>query len=106
MPTRLCLESACPNPATFRGRCHTHARQRDRSINRAGYRIYRTKRWKITRRAYLFDHPLCEHHGCGLIATDVHHRVDIGQGGDPWHPENLQALCKPHHSQITRARSA
>jgi 5-methylcytosine-specific restriction enzyme A len=101
MPVRLCLEPSCPNPATWRGRCQSHARKQDRNTQRAGYHIYRTKRWRNTRRAYLHDHPLCQ---CGKIATDVHHITDIADGGDPWHPNNLQALCHPCHSQTTRTR--
>ena len=67
--------------------------------------IYSTKRWRITRRAYLFDHPICE--ACDReLATDVHHRTDIANGGDAWHPDNLQALCHQCHSTTTRSRQA
>lgn len=102
MPIRLCLDPHCPQPAVYRGRCKTHARNRDREIGRVGYHIYRSKRWRITRDRYLADHPLCDI--CGHIATDVHHRIDLGDGGLPWAFSNLQSLCKACHGHITRRR--
>lgn len=104
MPISVCAKSGCPNPATYRGRCQRHARQREREINRTGYSLYRSQRWKYTRRAQLMRQPLCEE--CGRIATDIHHRVDLVDGGNPWAPENLASLCRKHHSQITRKRQA
>jgi 5-methylcytosine-specific restriction endonuclease McrA len=103
MPTRCCLEPTCPNPATWRGRCQIHNRSNERTIQRAGHSIYRTERWRRTREAYLFKHPLCEC-GCGDIATDVHHLTDLDDGGDPWAFTNLQALTHACHSRITRQR--
>lgn len=101
MPHQLCLEPGCAQPAQYRGRCAEHATQRDRTIQRAGYHIYRTKRWRVTRNHHLHQHPLCD---CGRIATDVHHRTDIADGGDPWASSNLASLCKRCHSQLTRRR--
>jgi 5-methylcytosine-specific restriction endonuclease McrA len=101
MPQAVCLEPGCPQPADYRGRCQTHATQRDRNIQRAGHHIYRTKRWRITRNHHLAQHPLCD---CGRIATDVHHRIDIADGGPPWAPTNLASLCHACHGKITRRR--
>lgn len=42
-----------------------------RSVERAGYHAYRSKRWRILRRRKLFEDPLCER--CGAIAAEVHH---------------------------------
>jgi 5-methylcytosine-specific restriction protein A len=98
MPTRLCLNAGCPNPATYRGRCAEHARTTNRATHR-NRTIYNSKRWATTRSSVLFSHPLCP---CGAIATDVHHIVDLEQGGDPWARANLQALCHPCHSRTTR----
>jgi hypothetical protein len=86
MPTRLCLNAGCPNPATYRGRCAEHARTTNRATHR-NRTIYNSKRWATTRSSVLFSHPLCP---CGAIATDVHHIVDLEQGGDPWARSNLQ----------------
>ncbi len=100
-PVRLCAEPRCPNEADYRGRCVVHARRRERQTRRAGKPIYNKARWKHTRTRFLFDHPLCE---CGEIATDVHHRVDLADGGDPWSTENLEALCHCCHAKLTRSR--
>lgn len=109
MPNRPCLEPRCPSPATYRGRCQRHARQRDKQIARAGKSIYNTKRWQLTRKRKLFLTPLCEYVDpdegpCMAVATDVHHKQDIAEGGDPWDMGNLEALCHSHHSMVTRAR--
>jgi 5-methylcytosine-specific restriction endonuclease McrA len=100
MPIRLCLTAACPDKATYRGRCQRHAKQRNTDTHR-NRKIYNSKRWKHTREAVLADQPLCP---CGQIATDVHHKVDLEDGGDPWARANLEALCHACHSTITRGR--
>lgn len=106
MPIRLCLAAGCPRPASYRGYCAEHARVRERRTNRVGKAIYNSTRWKHTRRRVLFLQPLCAVEGCGEIATDVHHRVDLADGGDPWARSNLEALCHRCHSAKTRARQA
>lgn len=103
---RSCVEPRCPDPATYRGRCARHSRSRERRINRAGRKVYNTKRWKILRRRKLFLTPLCEHPACVDIATDVHHLVAIEAGGEPYSMDNLQALCHSHHSVETRREQA
>ena len=100
MPIRVCASPRCPNPAVYRGRCSEHARSHDRTINRAGYHVYRTAKWRHTRNRYLHDNPLCAH--CGDIATDVHHITDLADGGNPYDFAGLQSLCHPCHSQHTR----
>ncbi len=84
------------------GRCAAHARQRDRATH-LRKSFYNSKRWAITRRTQLFNHPLCQC-GCGRVATDVHHIRDIEQGGDPWSLDNLESLTHECHARITRAR--
>lgn len=100
MPIKLCIQPGCAGRAVYRGRCAEHARRRECEIKRAGRALYRTKRWRMTRRAVLATQPVCE---CGELTTDVHHKVDIADGGDPWAPENLEALCHSCHSRLTRA---
>jgi 5-methylcytosine-specific restriction protein A len=103
MPFRACAEPGCPNPAVYRGRCRDHARATDRAIDRAGYHIYRTARWRRTRNRILAQHPICEQ--CDQqLAEHVHHIIDLADGGSPWAPENLQALCASCHSRQTRNR--
>jgi hypothetical protein len=38
MPVRSCLEKGCGRPATFKGRCDVHRRERERSQQRQGMR--------------------------------------------------------------------
>ncbi len=99
MPTRLCADRHCPNPATYRGRCAEHARNNEQRTRRAGHALYRSKRWQILRRHILFHRPLCP---CGEIATDVDHITALEQGGEPWSPSNLQGLCASCHAIKTR----
>lgn len=93
---RLCTTPGCTQEA--RGsRCPEHTRQ----ANRRKYRwLYGSRKWKFTRRRKLFETPLCEHLGCGHLAVDVHH---AGGYDDPYDLAGLQALCKRHHGEITRA---
>lgn len=99
MPLRLCLEAGCGELATTKGRCSLHAGKQDRSINRAGSAIYRTKRWKLLRKRVLFEQPLC---ACGSIARDCDHITAIEDGGEPYARANVQGLCASCHSVKTR----
>lgn len=99
MPTRLCAEPACPEPATYRGRCATHARTTDRAINRAGTSIYNTKRWRLLRRRVLFEQPICA--GCdNALSVDVDHITPLPHG-EPYARANVQGLCKTCHGRKT-----
>ena len=44
--------------------------------------------------------PLCEQ--CGALAQEVHHRVPLTAGGDPYVLDGLESVCKPCHSRTTR----
>ena len=98
MPSRICATPKCPEPATYRGRCQKHARQREQQTH-SDRRIYKTKRWRILRRHRLTVDPLCP---CGAIATEVDHRVPISAGGAPYDPANTRSFCKSCHSKATR----
>ena len=97
MPTRLCTEPRCGNPAAYRGRCTTHAPPHEQATH-PNRHIYNTKRWRILRRTILHTQPLCP---CGHIATDVDHIQAIQDGGNPWNPTNLQPLCRQCHGMKT-----
>jgi 5-methylcytosine-specific restriction protein A len=99
MPTRLCSTARCPDPATYRGYCTTHAQQRNRETH-TNKSIYSSKRWQMLRRKVLFEEPLCS---CGEIATDVDHIQPIERGGQPWSRANLQSMCHQCHSIKTNA---
>ncbi len=66
--------------------------------------IYSTSRWQRLRLKVLVEHPLC--HDCGRAASEVHHVVALSDGGDPWDPNNLMALCSRCHALRTHAEVA
>jgi 5-methylcytosine-specific restriction endonuclease McrA len=104
MPTRICRNPRC-GTLVKRGYCPNCAREAEQARNagRAEQRaVYATKRWAMTRRRQLFDHPLCDQ--CGIVATDVHHVVDLADGGPPYDLDNLQSLCQACHSRVTLGR--
>jgi hypothetical protein len=101
---RLCLDPGCVEAAVSRGRCPAHRRERNRRYRKRENRnIYDSARWRYARRRQLFLEPLCELEGCDEIATDVHHRQAIQDGGEVWSLANLENLCHQHHLQISRA---
>jgi HNH endonuclease len=70
-----------------------------------------TPEWRrIRKRVLARDHSACRK--CGRPASDVDHRVELMDGGAPYDPENLQALCADCHgaksseSRYRRARRA
>lgn len=72
-------------------------------------KLYNSKRWKLLRRAYLQQHPLCERcqrEGFVRAAVDVHHKTPIESAKTEQEMEylayniggnNLEALCIPCH---------
>jgi 5-methylcytosine-specific restriction enzyme A len=65
--------------------------------------MYARKRWTMTRKAKLFADPLCELKPPRLsrLATEVHHRVAMEDGGAEYAMDNLVSACKPCHSRET-----
>ena len=104
MPTRLCLEPRCPNPATGRGRCDLHrkALERERSARRRETTrgVYKRKKWEASRRAVLTRDPICR--VCkDALSTEVDHIEPLAQGGDPYRLDGLQGICSPCHRRKT-----
>jgi 5-methylcytosine-specific restriction protein A len=108
---KLCLEPRCDNPATSRGRCDEHRRAQERERSRARRqqarernRFYARKHWAIVRRRKLTRDSLCAlgHPGCLGIASEVHHKVAMEDGGAAYDMDNLVSVCKPCHSRETR----
>lgn len=68
------------------------------------------KPWRVTRAAYLREHPLCERCKAGgrhVGATVVHHKVDRRERLDlALEPDNLEALCVSCHNAETARRKA
>lgn len=68
-----------------------------------------TKEWYRLRRWHLKAHPLCaqcKREDRMTLATEVHHKVDISNGG-PLLPneDGLESLCKSCHSKHTYKHS-
>lgn len=98
---RLCVEPGRGNVTAKGGRCPACRRRYERTINRAGAKLYGTKRWRMTRRRKLHLDPVCEI--CqNAVAEEVHHRVAIRDGGDIYSLANLVSTCKACHSRETR----
>ena len=56
--------------------------------------------WQKTRAKFLKAYPWCMWPGCTKPATEVDHVTALAQGGaSDW--DNLQSLCKQHHSMKT-----
>lgn len=94
-----CSEPGCPEFASYRGRCRSHASANSRNRDQVGKQVYNSKRWAILRRRKLNLNPICE--DCNeRLATDVHHRHGVEV--DPWSLSGLESLCHSCHSRITR----
>ena len=102
MTRRLCAHPGCARIAEARGRCRAHAADSRRQTRSPFNSFYASKAWAMSRRQQLFQEPFCEE--CGQLATVVHHRVDLRDGGAPRDPQNLASLCAPCHNQTTRRR--
>lgn len=101
---RPCNKHGCPN-LTRKRYCIEHAyiekveqRERDRGRRSSAQRSYGHE-WRKIRDKHLKENPYCE--VCGEPATEVDHILRRELGGTD-EPENLQSLCKTHHSQKTR----
>lgn len=110
-----CNEPGCPRFSTGRGTCDEHRRkhERERSARRRAEGdpgLYTRARWRKLRNAKLRSKPLCERceaDGRTEPAVDVHHKIPVTHGGDPFPPlDGLESLCKPCHGRHTRKEQA
>lgn len=107
MPVRHCMERGCTARPVYMGRCAAHNRMEQRRRPRFGRAVYHSKRWRILRRRKLDADPICQH--CDdTLATTVHHKVGLEQGGDPWAWDNLESVCTSCHTteEMRRRRIA
>ena len=97
-PKRPCSVPGCPAIAEVGSRCAAHAREykvKTETPRASSWRLGYDTEWRKLRVAFLRRHPVCEM--CGEPATQVDHIVPKSRGGgNEW--ENLQALCRRHHS--------
>ena len=88
------LCAVCPAFAVKGSRCAAHQPAYRGSSTRQGYGAS----WRRLRARFLMANPLCRK--CRAAATEVDHIKPRSRGGTDA-LENLQALCKPHHSRKT-----
>lgn len=94
------IRKLCPSCGEVMERGHSH-RSRRGSSRRKGYDPI----WDNESRKYRQAHPICEWpEGCIKPSKDVHHLDGEPQGPRRLDWENLQALCRSHHAQITSQR--
>jgi 5-methylcytosine-specific restriction protein A len=106
---------AAPHPCGYPGcatltdaaRCERHKKQEQRDYYRGRKddpfrRLYASKTWRRAREAKLAIDPLserCKANGRIEAATEVHHRIAVRDGGDPFDVAGLESLRKPCHSR-------
>lgn len=109
MPLRVCQDcrrAYVPSEGR-KGRCRpcysTMERERSRrrrAEGKGGRAVYDSKRWGVVRARVLADSPLCAHcaeRSVETLATQVDHITPLSEGGDPFDPKGLQALCDQCH---------
>ena len=92
---------------THASRCDRHRKQEQKEYDRGRKadpfrRLYASKAWRRVREVKLAMDPLCERckaNGRIEAATEVHHRIAVRDGGDPFDVAGLESLCKPCHSR-------
>jgi len=73
-----------------------HTRQHDNTA------FYHSKAWRMTRKFYIKDNPLCEmckRKGKTTAAQMVDHIKQISLGNSMLHHSNLQSLCNSCHAK-------
>jgi hypothetical protein len=105
----VCPVAGCPC-LTWNGECaecrRIHNRHRTRKRE---HKAYQRKPWKLTRAAYLREHPLCECEDCALIAEPLRPRASVvdhidglgalGPRAHDW--SNLRSMTKRCHDART-----
>lgn len=117
MPDRLltpCKHCGCPNLTRNKsGYCDDHQGEYEQRKAEADRRYNKSRGsaasqgydydWQQVRARYLRLHPLCEicqEQGKTIIATLVHHKTPIQDGGARLDFSNMQALCNNCHEAI------
>jgi 5-methylcytosine-specific restriction enzyme A len=104
-PAHPCNAPSCP-ALTHERFCPAHTRERRRRFDaKRGNTTERGygARWRKIRAVHLANEPLCRE--CGkedkvVAAQEIDHIVPKARGGTD-DEDNLQSLCRHHHSQKT-----
>lgn len=104
-PKKPCKFPGCPR-LTDGAYCSEHTRKMNAQYEKYNRCPETAKRygtaWRIIRRRYIGQHPLCEEclkRGLAVPAEHVHHIVPLADGGTN-DESNLMSLCKSCHSRI------
>ena len=106
MPYRAskpCRYKGCSKMQLDKGFCEEHAKMKNKEhvATPQTMKLYNSKAWKAMRKTHLRQHPYCKI--CETVhELEVDHIKD--HKGDPvlfFNQNNLQTLCKVHHSQKT-----
>lgn len=86
--------------------CKKHLYLSNKQYDKFGRQYNHSERyggkWTKLRNRYLSEHPLCEEcllENKSTLATIVHHKIPIEDGGAILDVNNLESVC-PHHHQI------
>jgi 5-methylcytosine-specific restriction enzyme A len=112
--TYYCSHANCYKKVSKKGYCQKHQKKRydrhsdkrykqeNKEAHNERSRFYGSKRWKKVRLLKLMQDPICEH--CKAVsiitlAVDVHHKKNrIDYPELTFDLDNLEALCKAHHT--------
>lgn len=106
-PPTPCAQPGCPALSHERF-CNTHGdlaqnewqKRYDETRPSASNRGYGW-RWQKLRRIVLAEEPICRVADCTQASEEVDHILPLSRGGTN-RRENLQGLCKSHHSKKTQ----
>ena len=59
--------------------------------------VYGTSQWRQMQRLLRSERPQCERK-CGRVATELHHKLRLADGGDPFALDNIEKLCHFCHA--------
>lgn len=95
-PKKPCSFPGCPRLTEDRF-CDVHRNSEAKQPTGSRNSFYSSSEWKIARKEYLLEHPVCIF--CGKPATIVDHIIPIKDGGAPLDGRNFQPLCWGCHSR-------
>jgi len=76
---------------------------------RGDNKFYNSSAWRKLRNRFIQVHPLCTHcmdEDRTTEAKEIDHIKAIEDGGEPLDWNNLQSLCKAHHTKKTNRERA
>jgi 5-methylcytosine-specific restriction protein A len=98
---KLCTYPGCTSRQAS-SRCTQHANREEKGRRpNAAERGYCSKQWRNLRKLVIHRDAHCQWPGCMQPISDVDHIKPKADGGDD-SMDNLQGLCRPHHSVKTR----